>query len=399
MAEGLRKSRRSVSVSRIIFPSLAVVIAPSTAHADVVFPSVVQWLSAAGPYSLMVIPAILTIPLLIAISLLEALVVRRVLKPAMGAVPLIFVLFGINTFTSAIGLVTMPNGTELFPGLPLAFLATTIIEGLCLVVVCPKGRRRPNMSLFGTSALMNGASYAFLGFLLFVLIHLPSAMAPNNLDRRALPGEIVNIGDQNIPTLGIDPRAGKLVAPPKTPKEQESRYSITVISGKRWLMDTRNGRKIIAIPGKYRGDWQISDDGLYYANYIYNSANVVVVGNSGTGVRKEFRDVDEMALCGRTGRVALLEKGHMIIYDPANGHATRFGVYGVRLLSNVDMAWSPDGKYVAHTAIMSPFTQMLGDNYPDSVRVVSLKGQQATLVRNLGESTRLDSLDWLPRSK
>jgi len=368
---------------------------PAAARADIVFPSVVCWLSAAGPYSFFLLPIVVTVPLLVAISAIEALIVRRVLKPPSGLGRLIAVLFLINVFTSAIGLVTMPSGTELFPGVLLAFAATTVVEGFCLVILLERGKRRLSLALFRASALMNAASYAFLGLLLALLIYLPAALMPNDLDKRALTGEIAVLDYKGNTDAVVSLPSGRLssspsrgVAPP------EPMHKVVFVDGKRCVVRKADGKRIGAIPGgPYHDCWEVSDDGRYYANYLANS-DTVVVGDCTTGTRREFKPVEGWDLCERTGKVALMHVSRITVYDPASKKSQELQLPGFDRSSEGPI-WSPDGKYLAYTAVVSPYTQTVGATCPDALRAVSLDGRSATLARSEHAFSACDELLWV----
>ncbi|MEN6521707.1 MAG: hypothetical protein ABFD46_11235 [Armatimonadota bacterium] len=92
----------------VLLASLALFVSFSTpAFADLILPSVVKMLMAAGPCSLLLFPMIFTVPLLLSISLIEALIANCFYKR--GFATLFKYLFVINVLTSAIGLFTMPS--------------------------------------------------------------------------------------------------------------------------------------------------------------------------------------------------------------------------------------------------------------------------------------------------
>jgi hypothetical protein len=396
MAQYSDAPRRRPLICAVGF-SLTLGLLPVTCYANIVFPSVVQWLSAAGPYSLLLLPTVFTFPLLLLISTIEALIARAILETPIRLVKVVAVLFLINALTSAIGLITMPNGTELFPGLPLAFLATTVLEGLCLIFLYPRGKRHFDLILFKASAVMNGASYAFLGLILALLIYLPSVLMPNNLNRSELAGQVVMVDSYGKRKVEIDVRSGAVnYSSILSVRDSKLNYKVVFIEGKRWLVSSSPKRRIAIIPGgPYHQDWQISADGRYYANYVYNS-DTAIVGDVRKNTQKVFRHVDNLSLCPKTGKVALLSGHTCGIYDPTTDKTNRLSIYGMQESYGVDIVWSPNGKYIAHTAIVSPFTQMVGEPYIDGIRIVSLDGRAATIVRDLRSGIYYDQLLWLP---
>lgn len=142
--------------STFVIAALMLVV-PSTAHANFWLPSFVRCITAPGPYTLFIIPAIVTIPTLLVISAVETWIVKRRLKNRQLA-GLFVTLFVVNGVTSALGLLTMPTGTELWPGLPLCFVLTVIVEALLLALMFV--RHRPRLSareVFAISLRMNAA--------------------------------------------------------------------------------------------------------------------------------------------------------------------------------------------------------------------------------------------------
>ncbi|MCE5323746.1 DPP IV N-terminal domain-containing protein [bacterium] len=132
---------------------------------------------------------IVTIPVLLVISGVEALVVRRYTKgrktPFGGLVI-------INAVTSIFGTFFMPQGTELWPGLPICYVLTILSEGLILFVFSNRMRLpRSIRQSFVISAKMNTASYALLTAILLAVIYLPQIGNENPNIRRAVSGKLV----------------------------------------------------------------------------------------------------------------------------------------------------------------------------------------------------------------
>jgi hypothetical protein len=338
---------------------------------------------------------VITVPLLFIISAIEAVIVRAALKPGIRGSRLVMALFIINAITSTIGIFTMPNGTELIPGIPYAFLATTILEAFCLPVIFPKGKRRLSLDIFKTSALMNGASYLFLGLLLAALIYLPSMRMQNDLNKAELTGKFVVLDYHNKPTAFIALPSGKLTLQvPAVVDMPLEKYKVAHTGKERWVVEKSTGKRIGKIQsGAYNGAWQVSSNGRYYTNNLSDS-DTVVVGDILKGTCKSFPNIDEVVMYAKTGKVALVKDANMMIYEPASGAVKVLKLEGM-LQYYRTITWSPDGKYVAHFADISPFTQAVGERYPNAIRVVSLTGKSITFIKELPYSVKHGDLLWL----
>ena len=383
-------SNRSIKTATItlVFILSFISLATKPVSADLVFPSVVRCLSAAGPYSIFLLPMIITIPLLLTISFIEAYIVKKILKPQKKMRILTALLFLINAFTSAIGLLVMPNGTELFPGIILAYLFTTIIEAFCLVFVYPKGERKIDLKLFKASAVMNGASYAFLCLLLITLIYLPAAMAPENLDKTKLHGTLIAL-NHNKPVAKIRYAKSNQIETHTMPK-----YKTKFINGRRYVECISDHAIIGTIPNrKYIGEWCFSSDGKYYTNRL-KDYSTAVAGKVGSEKQTEFHEITDMSFCPNSSKVALVVRNNLVIFDLATNKKRNLWMHGVEDLSHF-IAWSPDGRYLAYEAVLSPFTQWIGEVAPDAIRIISMDGREMTAHRFL-KNEYFDEIRWLP---
>lgn len=376
------------------------VVLPSPAFADIVLPSVVKMLSAAGPYSLMLFPIVITVPLLVAIGFIEALVVRKSVD-RIGLLGLTLILFVINAVTSAIGLFVMPNGTELWPGILLAYLATTIIEGLLLLPLA--GPRQRLLNALRASAFMNLASYAFLTAILAAAIYLPGAQYRDNLPVSELKGTVLLSEGTGRVVCDIVP--AHRTATPHTGKMfiNELQPSFTVITegGKRYVVDTKTSKKIGTVcDGAFKGNWEISRSGRFYANWVYGDAKRgyrggdLIVGDTKTGKAKAFASPENYIFAPTGSRIAITYNNRIMIYDAASGrsHTIKPSAIG----KHQDVEWSPDGKYVAYVADLSPFNHDLGESYADAIRVIDVETGRSTTIYRQSTNMAYCWLRWIP---
>lgn len=378
--------------------TLILAIIPSVANANIVFPSVVHWITSAGPYSLLILPLVITFPLLLAISFIEALIARKFITTERSLGRIVFILLGINALTSAIGLVTMPDVKDIPLGLLLAFLITSIVEALCLPVLKKKGQRRIDFSMFKASFVMNAASYAFLGLIVFTLISLPGKLMPENIRSEELKGDFVVCNNEDKVVLAIDASTGKHISGSgKYIDNTQNTYKTAWYNGKRYGVRVKDNALVGVIPGgPYNNNWEISNNGFYYANYLLQS-DTVVFWNLKTNQHKSFKHIDTMSLCRKTGMLALRSDRILRIYNPVSNRAKRIVLHGPYEFGQ--LTWSPDGNFIAYPAIVSPFTQYIGETSPDSVRVVSVDGRERTLLRDVNNEIDFENMYWFAKNE
>ncbi len=380
----------------------ALLFCPVPAVADLILPSVAKMLSAPGPCTLLVIPAIITVPLLLAVSLLETFVARLWLKQ-FGFARLLGLLFLVNAITSVIGAYTLPNGTELWPGVPLAYAATTLLEGIALLMFLRPFRRSVRLA-FGVSAAMNATSYAFLTLLLAALIYLPAALAPNNLAMSRLGGRIW-LADVTDNTTEVIDLGGETAAPRNIrgdgPKSIKPLFAVVSKGTSRVIVSTKTGATVANIKADchFRGHWAISENGRYFANWVDAEkskglgAGDLVVGDSKTGRWKSFAEPEDYKFSPVDSRIAIVRCNKITVYDPVGGETNSFRAPG---LSSRDITWSPDGAYIAYIADLSPFTHDLGDSWADSVRITRADGEASLTLIRRKKGLPAWGLSWTP---
>jgi hypothetical protein len=179
------------------------------------------------------------------------------------------------------------------------------------------------------------------------------------------------------------------------------RYAVEYKGRERLIVDRRTGRRVGGFASGYRfkGIWQISDDGRFYANWVYADASRgvgagdLVVGDSRTGKVEVFRDPREYLFQPGGSRLAIFQDRQVVIYDCAS--RKKFTLK-TPCISRRDSCWSPNGGYIAYLADMSPWTHDMGEPVVDSVRVISAaNGKSVTILREEDECDWW-AIDWTP---
>ncbi|MEN6371256.1 MAG: hypothetical protein ABFD64_04500 [Armatimonadota bacterium] len=369
----------------VLLASLALFVSFSTpAFADLILPSVVKMLMAAGPCSLLLFPMIFTVPLLLCISLIEALIANRFLKRGFGT--LFIYLFVINALTSAIGLFTMPKD-NIWVTIPPIYLATAVIEGFLLLLVMKRGERKILTGL-GVSAVMNAASYAFLSAVIAAAIYLPAASCRDNMPLSDLSGKLIlEMHDQKDQTVELPGKYRQSDLSKCYGFDPDLRYGVMNEGENRIIIDKKTGKRLGQIkPGLgFYGCWHFSGNGRFYANRVWKCARLgldggdLVVGDTITGRIRAFPKPESQIFSPVDSRLAIIYRCSCTIYNPANGNTKTIGM--PCMSSSEEIAWSPDGKYIAYLADMSPYNHDIGDSYMDAVRVISADGKKSVTVR------------------
>lgn len=90
---------------------------------------------------------------------------------------------GHKCYHGLVGLVALPTGREIWPGILIAYLITVILEWILMLCLSQwLNIKSSARSLFKISAKMNFASYTFLAITLICLVYIP----PLNYEDHAL---------------------------------------------------------------------------------------------------------------------------------------------------------------------------------------------------------------------
>jgi hypothetical protein len=166
-------------------------LAASPAHADMYVPSFVQVLTAPLLWSMFVVTLVVTIPIILIVACIEAIVLRRYTTKRPWWRRLAY-LAAVNAVTSLAGAAFLPRGTELWPGLALAFGATVLVETVFLRLFNPGFPEPVPLRLPLKAAFwMNAASYAVMAIALVGLVYGPSVRHENKDLRASAAGTII----------------------------------------------------------------------------------------------------------------------------------------------------------------------------------------------------------------
>lgn len=409
-------------------------MAPAPAFANVYVPSLVQFITAPLLWSLYVITLVVTLPIIFAIGFIEALVVRRYAKGA-SLWKLTGKLATINALTSLVGAVTMPTGTELWPGLVMAFGITVVLEGLLLRTLSKDvpvlARLRQGMRI---SFWMNAVSYSIIAVVLAGFIYIPVIGTEDHIINQHIHGRLIAEPFDTVLELDLDTNPRRVREQPALDFGDgwlcQSDGRETVACGANLFHLTRSGsswtKRDIAIekPNGAQKIVGVSLDGRLLCCEIkdkwmvYDSTKrkqVIDIPTSDGFSRAVFSPDGRCVATGtsiiqvQTGKViasrcylatfspdsrfaAWVDESSLIVIDCSSGKSRRIGIPGSGL-TPASTAWSPDSRFVAYFGHPNPFTAQYWS--PD-LRVVDVHtGRSATVYRRLFTCGRSGRMVWL----
>lgn len=308
-----------------IILSLAALLLPVAALANMYMPSLVEFLVAPGPFLVVGVYALFSVPILLVIAMIEAAAVKPLVMCSYAAMAK--KLFWINVVTTSAGLVYSFGGLPLWAGVMAAFLGTTALEWLLLFRVRDAFRVKSARHLLRAALRMNTASYAVIALVLLILI----APTWGNTDpsiRHDFTGTIrMSRGQPNAVTR--DARTGMIRAMTTAGLEDPAVASNTVPPKDR-------GSRVVAV----------SHDGRYAL--LFTSKIVEMGSGKETPLGKE-------ALNGvfspTENTLAVTDASGIMLYACETGEQRRLPIPGT---VTSRLAWSPDGKYIAYLGETAP---------------------------------------------
>lgn len=424
--------------------SLLMLLMPLAAHADIWIPSFVQCITSPLLSSFSVIALIVTIPVTLGVSALEALVVRKYAK-GIQLSSIIWYLAIINIITSIFGTIMMPLGTELWPGLLVCFVLTVIAEGILLFAFADRLKLpRSIRQAFAISTKMNAVSYAVLAGTLAALVYLPRIGNESPIVRKAISGKLamVSFGDSfqvldlsSTPsglskeqTLGLTPNeylagtGGQIVGlmpheivklrytdrgwkkhfvnlPPELSDpislSQDGRLICCTFNDGQSIYDLKS-RRMVRYLGRCMKKVSIaafSFDNRFVAiaDMSDTTSNTVAkLIDLKTGAVAPLKDAWGFTFNPTRNQLAWETDNCIIIYDCFSGLQKTLKVPGT-IASRI--AWSPEGRFIAYLGHPNWFT---AQNWRSDARAVDVKtGDSATLHRNIWTSGAPYTLFWL----
>lgn len=414
---------------------LLILIAPTPAWANVYIPSFVQFITAPLLWSIYVVTMAITLPVIFAIAFIEALVVKRYSKHA-SLWHLTTRLAAVNALTSLVGTVTMPTGTELWPGLLIAFVITVFLEAPLLYIQFRKvPLARSAGRMIRISFYMNAASYSVLAVVLAGLIYIPAIGAENRQIGEHARGRLILEHFDDIRELDLN-KHPRLISDGQPLDfgdgwhcQSDGKGTVAcgaslfrlVKSGSVWKRNdigvsrpdylekvagvSLDGRLLYC---KIRGKWVVYDTTrrkrllVLHAEDDYTSA---VFSPDSRFIAAE----DEIIELG-TGRVigsdcyrptfspdsrhaAWIDDKSLVLLDCPSGKSRRISIPGTAASPASVVAWNPDGQYVAYLGHSNPYT---AQRWTPDVRVVRVTGKgSATVHRRFFTAGAPSRLVWL----
>jgi hypothetical protein len=422
----------------------------SPAFANVYVPSLVQFLTAPLVWSVFGVTLILTVPIILSISLIEAAVLHRWTK-GHSFWRLTWKLAGLNALTSLLGYWLMPTGTEVWPGLGYAFALTVVIESIPLRLLnfgLPKPA--PLRAFFLASFWMNAASYTVLAGVLAWLVCVPRLLHDDPRVLTEAKGTLIVLSSgftaPEDEYMSLSPAARK---PPSwkwrlLPELAVSEYPIEyqrATDGGVWVFasyglvshlryaqgrweqkqvvaprfadvkrvspdgklvcswdyehnsltvfDVATERLVFQDQGKERiGGGCFSCDGRWFAYYVDSDTNRLVDLRTGkkTSLGKGFYAQEFSPV---RAELALLRGNTLAICDCLAGKRTEIKIPGVQYGG---LVWSPDGKLLAYFGNVS---RAAYQNWTPDLRVIRADGTgSATVYRRIPMEN--PGLLWVP---
>jgi hypothetical protein len=413
---------------------LLLLFIPTAVCANVYMPTFVRMVTS-PLHGILVFPIPLAI--IFMISCLEALVLRR-FAPDLGFWKLTGRLIIINLITSLIGTFALPTGTELWPGLLIAFVLTVPLEALALWLFeghLPEST--PFRYYLKASTWMNSASYTVLAIALAAMIYLPMRGNENPRLLQELSGKLVVADIAGLETVTLDHgKATKTKSdidfqpPDLTPSALNGFFDGTTHYR---FVDNKWQSMEFGTPPSVLSPIAISPDGKLVLDSTAQRSQVVYL-STGKTLKKLAPELSELtrASFSYDGHLLLCEKSVLDdawLVDLQTGQQTRLehrGRYARFCPSKPELAWtnantvvfydclskkkrtltlpgstvgittlawSPDGRYIAYLGNVNPYT---AQNWTPDLRVVRTDGSgSATVYENICTNGWLSAVIWL----
>jgi hypothetical protein len=336
-------------------------LAAGPAHADMYVPSFVQVLTAPLLWSMFVVTLVVTIPIVLIVAAIEAVVLRRYTAKRPWWRRLAY-LAAVNAVTSLAGVAFLPRGTELWPGLALAFGATVLVETVLLRLFNPGFPDPVSLRLPLKAAFwMNAASYAVMAIALVGLVYGPPLRHGNKDLCASAVGTIIVANGTDRGEDGPQQYVSiRLSQPP--PRRAAYRLFAWLPPQMRWSRVRPD-----QFPSLDREDGGPPQD---IAKELSLSPERVRELTEGAGAQ----------LSPTQSALAWFRSGALHIYDRREDARRVMALPGA-FYRNHRFAWSPDGTMIAYLGSLNEFTYQSWA--PDLCVVRVADGAVATLRRSL----------------
>ena len=441
---------RKYSLLSIAVFILGFIFCSCPASANMYVPSIVELITAPTIWSIYVITLIVTIPIILIISSIETLIIK---KSCIGSFKrLLLDMFIINCITS-LARVPVFGWSILWPGLLISYVLTILFEAVLITgMLYLKTGSKKFRSFLLLSIKMNTASYAFLAIILASMIYIPYISSNNVEVRKALSGNLLlidcttyktfNINNNkfiseknncmnsrlqcfsiashnsfvgvdeecNIKKLKLNPNgiiSASIIGHVKQFKKnlaisKDARLILCNLDNKLAVYDCKTHKILLKIPSLF-DSYKTSQfgDGFVLITGENKNANKAVIVTLKDGKVRQMKNVSSYhpVLSPDSKDIAWQQGKTIWILNLENGNTKKFSVpvsFDHNNESNIyndTLAWSQDGQFIVYIGTANQFLQ--GSFRYDLIVVNKKNGQYTTLCKYVWMRPSTSNLLWL----